>query len=255
MSAGCQSSREALACFGRCVVLFMAASYRTKQPRARCGTSFFVARQVRRSEFAALAVLMKEEMLMETTSNEELGATDGRTSETPSLADQVGAAFSARMNERIRTLALTNAVVSARCGYAESTVRKWRKGKSTPDLVAIHALAGALGVSPEWLGGGTGDVALAPERRARSHAAPATARDGAQAPAQSRTMEEEDVRIFFGVVSAVQRLEGRVPEPDKAEIAVRMRHALAVMARDQDHQARLDQDDLDQLARIARKLL
>jgi hypothetical protein len=34
-----------------------------------------------------------------------------------------------------------------------------------------------------------------------------------------------------------------------------MRDALAVMARDQDHQARLDQDDLDQLARIARKLL
>lgn len=189
---------------------------------------------------------------MKTTMSEELGADELRTSEARSLADQVGAAFAARMNERIRTLALTNAVVSARCGYAESTVRKWRKGKSTPDLVAIHALAGALGVSPEWLGGGTGDVALAPERRARSHASPATARHEA---GESRTIEEEDVRIFFGVVRAVERLEEGLSEPVKADIAMRMRYALATMARDQDHQARLDQDDLDQLARIARKLL
>ena len=72
---------------------------------------------------------------------------------------------------------------------------------------------------------------------------------------ESRSMEDEDVRIFFAVVSAVQRLEGRIPEPAKAEVAVRMRDALAVMARDQDRQARLDQDDLDQLARIAQKLI
>lgn len=86
-------------------------------------------------------------------------------------------------------------------------------------------------------------------------ATPVSARHAAVASTESRPMEEADVRIFFGVVSAVQRLEGRIPEPIKAEVAVRMRHALAVMARDQDHQARLDQDDLDDLARIASKLL
>ncbi|NJO54382.1 MAG: hypothetical protein HC829_05630 [Bacteroidales bacterium] len=114
----------------------------------------------------------------------------------------------------------------------------------------LIAIARTAGVSVQWLATGEGA-----RERAGSSAALASARHEAGAAAESRTMEEEDVRIFFGVVSAVQRLEGRIPEPIKAEVAVRMRHALAVMARDQDHQARLDQDDLDQLARIARKLL
>lgn len=136
-----------------------------------------------------------------------------------------------------------------RAGISPSGLRGALKS-GNPGREMLLAIARAARVRVQWLATGEGEK----EHREPS-ADHADAPDGARTPAQSRTIEEEDVRIFFGVVSAVQRLGGLIPEPHKAEIAVRMRDALAVMARDQDHQARLDQDDLDQLARIARKLL
>ena len=162
-------------------------------------------------------------------------------------ADLERAAFIARLRSLIPERG-ENAF-ARRAGISPSGLRGALKS-GNPGREMMLAIARTARVSVQWLATGQGE-----RDRREAGSAPATARDGAQTPAQSRTIEEEEVRIFFGVVSAVQRLEGRIPEPIKAEVAVRMRHALAVMARDQDHQARLDQDDLDQLARIAQKLL
>lgn len=155
--------------------------------------------------------------------------------------------------KRLEILATEHGSIEAlarACGMKGSTLRKWIDGPSEPNRARLVAIAQGARVSLAWLATGEG-----PREPAASSVTPVSTRHEAGASTESRPMEEADVRIFFGVVSAVQRLEERLPEPIKAEIAVRMRHALAVMARDQDHQARLDLDDLDDLARIARKLL
>lgn len=183
------------------------------------------------------------------TSEADLLGLHSSEKEDGSGRELAGDGFRKRLNALATEHGSIEALARA-CGMKGSTLRKWIDGPSEPNRARLVAIAQGAKVSVAWLATGEG-----PREPASSSVAPAVARGGGTEATESRSMEEEDVRIFFGVVSAVQRLEGRIPEPIKAEVAVRMRHALAVMARDQDHQVRLDQDDLDQLARIAQKLL
>jgi transcriptional regulator with XRE-family HTH domain len=157
----------------------------------------------------------------------------------------VGARISAAIDE-----IGSQALAAHAAGVSVSTLQRYVRGDVAAPFKALAGLAREAQVSLDWLATGEGR-----RKAGLAGARPAAARHGAHAQEDSGTIEEEDVRIFFGVVRAVDRLEEQLAEPVKADIAMRMRYALATMARDQDHQARLDQDDLDQLARLARKLL
>jgi hypothetical protein len=144
----------------------------------------------------------------------------------------------------------SQALAAHAAGISVSTLQRYARGEVAAPFKALAGLARKAAVSLDWLATGEG-----PRAAPASRATPESARRGLAEATGSRSMQQEDVRIFFGVVRAVERLEEETPEAVKADIALRMRYALAAMARDQDRQSRLDQDDLDQLARIARKLL
>lgn len=155
------------------------------------------------------------------------------------------------------------------CGVSVSTLRRYARGEVAAPFVAMVGLARASGVSLEWLATGQGPIERAPDqahgttgpapahrpaRPARREAAPRT---GLYEPDEDPAYQRwpVDVGVFHAIVNAADSVSADMYRGDRTEISRWMYLAIDIMTRAPDNRRRLDDADMQALARIVRKLV
>jgi len=154
-------------------------------------------------------------------------------------------------------------------GFNESTVRQWVDGPAEPNRTKLVALATVAGVDVGWLATGQGpptrdptqdqgtaEPAPAPllERQPRREAAPRT---GLYEPDEDPAYHRWplDIGVFHAIVNAADSVGADLDRGDRTEISRWMYLAIDIMTRSPDNRRRLDDADMQALARVVRKLI
>lgn len=124
----------------------------------------------------------------------------------------------------------------------------------------LIAIACEGGVSVEWLATGQGsrdrdpDSAPRPERQPRRKA---VTRTGLYEPDEDPAYQRWpiDVSVFHAIINAADTVGAELARGDRTEIARWMYLAIDIMTLAPDNRLRLDEGDMQALARIVRKLI
>ncbi len=158
--------------------------------------------------------------------------------------------------------------VADEAGVSEGTVRNLLNG-GIPKLDSLLRIADATGVDAGWLATGQGPRERAPDqahgttgsapahrpaRPARREAAPRT---GLYEPDEDPAYHRwpVDVGVFHALVNAADSVGADMDRGDRTEISRWLYLAIDIMTRAPDNRRRLDDADMQALARVVRKLI
>lgn len=180
--------------------------------------------------------------------------TEHDSAEGPTLFDELGAQFSARIDALIDARKLTNKEVSVMVGCAESTIRKWRKGRSLPDASDIYALAAALQVHVREL---IDPVGKDEEDGNRTDEMLSRGRQAASTPIRDGVLYLRSPTLFevmAGVIYALDAQCGGLGSDERSDTGYWALRALDLVTESQEAQRALEKEDYEALVRIVAKL-